>query len=259
MSPFDSPPSTPPVSFDPPESPRRSRRRSLAVGAASVGLVAAGALVVSQLASADESQPVARAAVPGDETIGTTPPPPTTAPPSDPDEADDADATITEVDGKIVIRINDDEPIVIDLGDLGELGDLGDLGRGDLDLGDLDLPDDLGELPALPALPDLGRIEECLGHPLVDTPDGSLPALPDVFGDGGTITITGPDGVSVFDLGDGDGSVTITKENGEITVTSEGDLEVTELTEGLGDALDDLPMPSLPDLDELFDCLESTD
>jgi hypothetical protein len=48
--------------------------------------------------------------------------------------------------------------------------------------------------------------------------------------------------------------VTITKENGEITVTSEGDLEVTEL----GDALDDVPMPSLPDFQELFDCLEST-
>jgi hypothetical protein len=250
MSPFDLPPTTPPVRFDPPETGRRSWRRSLAVGAASIGLVAAGALVVSQLATAGESQPVARAATPGGETIESTPPtpPPTTAPPAD--DADDAGDATADLDGQIVIRINEEEPIVIDLGELGELGvpsDLGELDLGELDLGELDLGQ-LGEIP------DLDQLEACLGHPLFDEGDaGSVPAMPDVFGDGGTITITGPDGVSVFDLGEGDGSVTITKENGEITVTTEGDIEVTEV----GDLLDDIPMPSLPDFHELFDCLES--
>jgi hypothetical protein len=243
MSPFDLPPSTPPVSFDPPETGRRSRWRSLAVAAASVGLVAAGAVAVSQLATADDSQPVARAATPGDETIGSPPPTPApTAPPDadDADGADDASDPTTDLDGQIVIRINDDEPIVIDLGELGDLG----------------VPGDLGDLPQLPALPDLDKIEECLGHPLPDidaTPDGSRPDLPDIFGAGGTITITGPDGVSVLDFGEGDGSVTITKENGEITVTSEGDVDVNEL----GDLIDELPTPALPDFHELFDCLES--
>ena len=58
MSPFDLPPTTQPVSFDPPTGPggRRSGRRTLAIATASVALVTGGALVVAQLASADDTE-----------------------------------------------------------------------------------------------------------------------------------------------------------------------------------------------------------
>src|SRR4029079_5651007 len=74
MGPFDLPPSTPPVSFEPPEphrTARRSRSRTVAVIAASVALVAAGVLAVALFASNDDS-PTANAA----QEAGTTPPTP---------------------------------------------------------------------------------------------------------------------------------------------------------------------------------------
>jgi hypothetical protein len=246
MGPFDLPPSTPPVSFDPPpNSPgRRSPGRSAAVVAASVALIAAGVLAVAQFASGSDAD-VANAAQAGDDTSGTTPPtpapettpPPSTVPATD-EQAPDAQDDTPDLDGKIVIQLGDGDPIVIDLGDLGSLGDLagGDLG-------------------------DLGKIEECIGSLAfdidIDAGPGelSLPGLPGLFGDGDDLTVAGPNGLSVLDFGDGDGSVTITKQDGEITITSEGDVQVDDLT--APDASAPLPsLPPLPDFDQIYQCLE---
>jgi hypothetical protein len=212
---------------------------------------------VAQLASADDTESaLARAATTGDESVATTTPPtlaPTVAPPSDtPADQSGGDASSN---GKIVIRIGDGDPIVLDLGDLGGLatgGDLGDLG-------------DLGHLG------DLGKIEECLGGSLFDIQPGDAPIPPlgglNVFGDGTDVTVTGPDGLSVADFGDGDGSVTITKKDGQVTITTDGDVAVKDLEQVLsdlpsgvpGDASSDAPPPpSLPDFNQIYECLEGS-
>ena len=242
MGAFDLPPSTPPVSFDPPpNSPgRRSAGRTAAVAAACAALIAAGVLAVAQLAS-DEATPVVNAA----QETGTTPPTPapeTTAPapvtvPAAEGAPDDTPDDAGDLDGQIVIQLGDGDPIVIDLGDLGSLGDLAG-GEGDLG--------------------DLGKIEECIGGLAFDLDIDAAPgelSLPGLFGDGDDLTVAGPDGLSVLDFGDGDGSVTITKQDGEITITSEGDVQVDDLT-----ALDaSAPLgslPPLPDFDQIYQCLE---
>ena len=214
MSPFDQPPSSPPVSFDQPPNGggRRSRRRTAAVAAASVGLAAAGVVAVAQFASADDSGPAAgQRRGPGRRGASGT------------GSHHRARRGARHGDDQIVIRLGDEEPIVIDLGDLGlppELGDLSELGE-------------LGELGDLQDL-DFEQVQKCLGGSLfdldLDAVPGSLPPLGgfDVFGD--DVTLAGPDGVSVLDFGEGDGSVTITRENGELTITSEGDVDVQQLT-----------------------------
>ena len=256
MGPFDLPPSTPPVSFDPPpNSPgRRSTGRTAAVLAASVALVTAGVLAVAQFASggdagvANAQESDASGSTPPTPALETTPAP-STVPPDDaaPDDGrapDDAPDDTADLDGRIVIQIGDGDPIVLDLGDLGSLGEIasGDLGG----LGDLG---------------DLGKIEECLGGFAFDIEaapgEFALPGLPGLFGDGDDLTVAGPDGLSVLDFGDGDGSVTITKQDGEITITSEGDVQVDDLASG--DASVPLPsVPPLPDFDEIYECLEGT-
>jgi hypothetical protein len=235
MGPFDLPPTTPPVSFDPPSqnSPgRRSTGRTAAVAAACVALIAAGVLAVAQFASSNTVD-VANAAQEG----GTTPPTPPTAPeptappstvPAD-SEAPDAQAPddTADLDGKIVIDIGDGDPIVIDLGDLGSLAG----GNGDL-----------------------GKIEQCIGDLPFDLNIDGGPGL-NVFGSGDQITVTGPNGVTVLDFGDGDGSVTITKKDGDITISSEGDVQENDLT--APDFSDPLPsLPDLPNFDQIFQCLE---
>jgi len=50
------------------------------------------------------------------------------------------------------------------------------------------------------------------------------------------------------------GSVTITKQDGEITITSEGDVQVDDLAALDAPALGSLP--PLPDFDEIYECLE---
>ena len=238
MGPFDQPPSTPPLSFDPPPSPsakRPSSGRKAAVVAASVALVAFGALAVAQFAS-DGDAPVANAAqengtTPPTPAPDTTPPVPDTAPPT----TAPADA---DLDGKIVIQVGEGDPIVIDLGDLGALGEGGGLG-------------------------DLGGIEQCIGDLPFDIDLNAAPgdlALPgfDIFGDGETVTVTGPNGLTLLTFGDGDGSITITKKDGEITISSDGDVQESDL------AAPDMslpPMPSVPDMpdfDQIFQCLQDT-
>lgn len=250
MGPFDLPPSTPPVSFDPPPPDRSGRRtpgRTAAVVAASAALVAAGVLAIAGFASSGDS-PAANAA----QDAGTTPPtpapetapataapetaPPTTAPTTAPTGDQSPDGG--DLSGKIVIQIGDGDPIVIDLGDLGALGGSGGLG-------------------------DLGNIEQCIGDLPFDidlnaAPGGAgLPSF-DVFGNGETVTVMAPNGLSVLTFGDGDGSVTITKKDGEISISSNGDVQENDL--GGTDA--SVPMPSLPglgdlpDFDHIYQCLE---
>lgn len=257
MGPFDMPPSTPPVSFDPPppSTPgRRSPGRTAAVVAASAALVAFGVLAVAQFA-ADDDPSVAAAA----QQVGTTPPTPApaTAPPALPTvppttvPADDQSPADGDLDGKIVIRVGDGDPIVIDLGDLGALAGraAGHEGGG------------LGDIPL-----DLGGIEQCIGDLPFDIDLGAGPGalgLPGfgIFGDGDTMTITGPDGLSVLTWGDGDGTVTIARHDGEITISSDGDVEVDDLG-ALADASPAIPslpaVPELPDFDHILQCLKDT-
>ena len=219
--------------------------------AASAALVAFGALAVAQFASDDDS-PVANAAqqdgtTPPTPAPETAPPAPDTAPPAT-EPADPESPADGELDGQIVIQIGDGEPIVIDLGELGALGEggLGDLGGIEECVGDLpfDINLDLGELD----LGDLGAAPGDLGLPSFD-----------IFGDGGTMTITGPNGLSVLTWGEGDGSVTITKQDGEITISSDGDVQVDDLSAS-NVSLPPSPslpgMPNLPDFDHIFECLQ---
>ena len=59
------------------------------------------------------------------------------------------------------------------------------------------------------------------------------------------MTVIGPDGLSVVELGDGDGSVTITQQDGEVTIDTEGSATVNELDEMLGA----IELPDLGSLD----------
>jgi hypothetical protein len=137
MNPFDAPPSTPAVSFEPPVDPPAPRRgRTVAIVLGTAGVIGAGIVGVSALASADDPELTEVPAVAADDE-------PTDEPTDDqPDDAEPAD----DADGEIRIQVGDDEPIVFDLGDEGSWGALQEC----LDLPMLDvLPPDLadGELP----------------------------------------------------------------------------------------------------------------
>lgn len=81
--------------------------------------------------------------------------------------------------------------------------------------------------------------------------------LGSLFGSGGQVTVVGPDGVTVIDLGDGDGTVTITRdgETGEITVETDGTASETDLDEMFG------AFPRVGDLDrqQVETCLAELD
>ena len=127
--------------------------------------------------------------------------------PCPPTEAPDAQAPddTTDLDGKIVIDIGDGDPIVIDLGDLGSL-------RRRQDLAISASSSSASVICRSTSISMVGR------------------AL-DVFGSSATqITVTGPNGLTVLDFGEGDGSVTITKKDGELTISSEGDVQENDLT-----------------------------
>ena len=246
MNPFDAPPSAPAVSFEPPEGPKRRRGRLIGAAVVGAGLVGAGAIGVSTLVSADDEPELATS--PTTTVAATTP---VTAPAPDTDETGPAecivelpniDEWIGEFDGEFDGELPpldewfgefdgefDGELPPLDEwfrefdGEFdGELpafdelfGDLqGEFERmlGDIELGELDLGEvDLGEL-------DLGELD--LG----------------VLG-GGSVTVLGPDGPTLVDLGDGDASVTIERDGdtGELTVTTDGTASTVDL-----DGLDDL-------------------
>ncbi|MCB0966430.1 MAG: hypothetical protein KDB37_06305 [Ilumatobacter sp.] len=210
MNPFDAPPSAPAVSFEPPEGPKRRRGRLIGAAVVGAGLVGAGAIGVSTLVSADDEPELATS--PTTTVAATTP---VTAPAPDTDETGPAecivelpniDEWIGEFDGEFDGELPAFDELFGDLqGEFERM--LGDIELGELDLGEVDLGElDLGEL-------DLG-----------------------VLG-GGSVTVLGPDGPTLVDLGDGDASVTIERDGdtGELTVTTDGTASTVDL-----DGLDDL-------------------
>ncbi|MDJ0769186.1 MAG: hypothetical protein QNJ12_10345 [Ilumatobacter sp.] len=240
MDPFDLPPSTPPVSLEPVEPRRPSRGRTALVALAAAGLVGGGIVGVSALVSADrpsvEGDGASLAAVADDDPIDESDEPFPDAPEPDGPEPDDGaepdDPARPVIDGEIVIDTGDGDPLVLDLGELtGDDGVLACLPHLDMTFGDLDdFP--FEDLP----FGDLERFPE--GFPFEDLDE--LPELDELFGefgdvlDGAQVTVAGADGVTVIDLGEGDASVTITQEDGEISVSTDGDAEVSDLDELVG-------------------------
>ncbi len=293
MNPFDAPPHTPAVSFEPPVDPPTPRRgRTVAIVLGTAGVIGAGIVGVSALASADDPELTDVAAVdqvaadeePTDDTI---------------DDGDQPDDTTddTTTDGELRIQVGDGEPIVIDMGELGD--DWGAL-QECLDLPMLDLlPPEImnedGELSGEvgPMLDELfgefsmfddGMLDEMLNGLFddeqlqawldeleatdwadIDGLDGEL-----VDGDwleaidlGDQVTVLGEDGLTVIDLGDGDATVTIERdgETGELTITTDGTAAEHELGQWF-EGLDELPalpegewsFPEGSPLDRLAEC-----
>ncbi len=264
------PPSTPPVSFDPPNGPAEGgpagprRGRMALVALATAGLVGGGIVVIGQFVAAEgptlRSAAASTASGPADdaEQDGDD------GQPSDGDEGDGAG-----IPGEIVIDDGDgDEPFVLDLDGLAPLLDC--LGLPALD-GSIFGPggDGPDRRPPLFGEDFEQRIEEFLDDLPVEEWLGDLHGDDGVriFGSGGSlVTVVGPDGVEVIDLGEGDATVTVEQTDGEIEVTTEGDAEVGELPDPREvlprfDELDPGDLPDfgqlLPfDLDELGSCLD---
>lgn len=256
MNPFDQPPSEPPVSLDPPSAapsgpgPRRGR---IAIATlAAMGLVGGGIVVAGQLASADDAVPQA-AEPPAEE--------PTTDETTDETTGEQApaddDSGFPSIDGEIILDDGDGDPLVLDLGAIGEC--LGPIFGGGPLFGDEPLfeggPMWDGEgMPPLPfdELPFPPEFEQRMEEFLDDLSIDDLEGLDDgvrIFGSGGsTITVVGPDGVEIIDLGDGDATVTIEQSDGELTIETEGDASVGELPD-LGALLPELGELELGELD----------
>ena len=242
-------PSSPPGATSPPPGPRRGRMAAATVAAA--GLIGVGVVGVTQLASADDSdastaEPSQLAAV-GAATEETATSDEIT---SDGDTTSDVGGERgPSIDGEIVIDLGDGDPVTIDLGDLD--ADALEAFRECVGIPDIDA----GELPGAVGDLDLGQIDELLGGLDVDLEewlDGlDQLELPDVAGrldgdlfmapDGTHITVLGPDGVQIIDLGEGDASVTITQNDGQIEITTDGEATVTEPGDLFSDFMDGLP------------------
>jgi hypothetical protein len=256
MNPFELPPTSSPVSVDPPTDvpvtppaapPGRSRRRVVLATIATAGLFGGGVLGLGQLTSADTPDaPAASPAAPIDE--------PTSAEPTSDDATTDEPTTDEPTtdetrQGEIVIDVGDGDPIVIDLGEL----DTDALERL-AECSGLPLPDRLPRLDRLFDDDRLGELEQRLDEVL----GGMPPLLPELgglglYGDGSRVTIIGPDGVSIVDLGDGDASVTITQQDGELSIEADGDATVDALPP-FGEMLDRILPPDL-DPGALEECL----
>jgi len=212
-------PLPPPAPIDEPTatSPHRSRRRLALAAVAATAIGLAGVVAGSQLAGADDE--------------------------NDPPPADDT------IDGQ---PIDEDDPIDDDAVD--EPADEDD--QADDDAEDSDSDSDEWNLPELDELKTAFEdFENCIADQLpdlkdggwIDIEDGELPDIGDwdqEFEDllGGSVTVFSPgaeDGdLTLLDFGDGDGTVTITQTDGEITISTDGDVDIV-----------DTALPSLPDLD----------
>lgn len=276
MNPFDQPPADEPVSLEPPtpliqHAPRRGRM--VLVAAAAASLVGAGLIGISQFASADRAEITPSAGEPLPE-------------PSDEDgDSDDGDSDDGEhgpvVEGQIVIDNGDGEPIVIDLGEgsingesmqqFGECiglpvfgGEPGETPFGDFE--DFPIEDLEGMLEDF-SFEDFqfGDFEAMLEDFPIEDFEGMLEEFgefggPGHFGefatDGTHVTVMGPDGLTVIELGDGDGSITITQDGGEVTIDTDGSATVNELDEMLG-AIDFGDLESFDiesfDIEEMFE------
>lgn len=198
------------------------------VAVATAGLMGAGLFGVSQFASADRPQVTPEAS---GEVLA---PPDTTAARDDDGEGGDTNPTI---DGQIVIGGGDGEPIVIDLGE------------GTIDGKSFDQFAECVGLPLPGEGPMFGEL------PIDELPIGELPSgeMGGFALDGTHVTVFGPDGLSVVELGDADGSVTITQKNGEVTIDTDGSATVTEMQDVLGTI--ELPDLGSLDLEQMFEDL----
>ena len=265
MNPFEQPPSGAPVSSTPPSGHDGPRRGRIAIAAlAAAGLVGGGIVVAGQFASADDRPSLASV----DDSVPDSAPETTEAEPDSETSRDERDGP--SIDGEIVLDDGDGDPIVIDLGELGECvgpilrgGPFGPFGHGERGRD--------GGGPPWPAFDEEfhRRMEEFLDDLELD----GLGELDDdgvrIFGSGGsTVTVVGPDGVEVIDLGDGDATVTIEQSDGELTIETDGAATVAELPDfgellpnlGDGDRRNGAPgIPALPGLDHLESCLDDLD
>ena len=261
MNPFDLPPAGAPVSADSPDpahdpahdlAPGRRRGRTALVAVLTLGLVGGGVAGVSQFASADRPQ-LSRSpgAEPFDDTVDPADDESTDDESTDDESTDDEsgeesgqrsdersderegpsgddDDGATQEDseatgdGRIVIDAGDGESVVIDLGDL-DMGELTEC----IGLPLLDVDRRFGEFTPGDRRP--GDVPLDLDELLRDLPLDGGAGL-----DGGSVTVVGPDGVSVVDLGE-NGSVTVATDDGELSVTTEGDASVSELDDLLGE------------------------
>jgi hypothetical protein len=247
---------------------------------AGAGLLGGGIIGVSALVSADDEPSFDQATteLPAADLTAT-------AEPSGEPSGDSSDEPV--LDGQITIDDGDGDPFVLDLGELSQLdadqlqqlqecmglptwnGDgTGDItfGEGDLPFGDLDLQElfdqffsedgpladlDLGQLDLSQLdLGDLDLGDLDLGDLDLESVDPSETGVDGLPGDG-TVTVIGSDGVTIVDLGDGDGSATITRdgETGEITVETDGTATTQTLDELIAPFLDQLGQLDLGDLD----------
>ncbi len=204
------------------------------VAVLTAGLIGGGIAAISQLAAADRPDLAAQAT---EEPTDTVPPVDDTVPPVDEsdDDSDDGTESPSEsdqavVDGELVFDTGDGDPIVIDLGDadsdtLERLSECVGFPRFDFDL-------DVGTGDWEPGEFSLDLDEYFDGLPFdleqLDTGDFG------VFDGDGSVTVTGPDGVSVVDLGE-NGSVTVTKDGDDVTISTDGDATVSDLSDVFGD------------------------
>lgn len=239
MNPFDQPPTEPPVSLDPPgaaasgghDGPRRGRMALAALAAA--GLVGGGIVVAGQFASAD------RPSLDAAETVDAPAPEQSGDDEPAPSDGDGRDGELPSIDGEIVIDDGDGQPLVLDLGRIAEC--LGPIFGGHE-----------WSAEGLPPMPFDEQFEERMQDFLDELPMDELEGLDDgvrIFGSGGsTITVVGPDGVEIIDLGEGDATVTIEQSDGELTIETDGDATVAELPD-VGQLLPGLGELDLGELD----------
>lgn len=287
MNPFDAPPSTPAVSYEPPRPPKRRRGRVIGAAVLGAGLVGVGAVGAAAL-DAEDDRESDRSSASSTSSSAT----------SEPLAAQDDDALVRTA-------AQDDQ---LDQGDLRELHECLGLPENWADAPFVGEGFDLDQLPPLEEL--LGEdfsLDELFGEfegelPMFEewTTEGELPALEELFGDDftlddlfgefegefpmfedftvegasapavvgdadidemlgtvldeieGLVVLMGPDGPIVVDLGDGDGAVTIERngETGEVTITTDGDaVEV-----GPDELFDEMIVPLIPgDVQDCFD------
>lgn len=198
------------MSLEPPEPPRRRRGLLIAGSMAAVALVAGG-LAVSQLALADDD--------------------PATA--ASPSTTGDGTADSGTVDSETASDSGTSDAGTTDSGTQPDGRDEHGRHRGPIEPGDLGrLQDCLGiDVPFLPGPGDDGERGDQDAPPRRGPLGGWLGAL----GDGSHVAVLGPDGVSVVDLGDGDGSVTITQQDGDVSISTDGGATVRKLSDVLDD------------------------
>lgn len=288
MSSFD-PPTGPPLSEEPVRHGRRRRYGRVAVVALmSVGLLGVGVAVAGQIDPVNR-QGVASAAVGAPDAPRLDNVVDAFVPDDDEREATDPERTVvdqsTDVSGRIEVDVGDGDPIVIELDEfdgavVGELGECLGLPSFDLHVGGGPLtpgglPDDLGtwldDWSSQSDRPDWWHAEHDLDTFLDDVfaewdvqvgtnHEGDLGStFDDLFAEfgattDGQVTVSGPDGVSVIDIGE-DGSVTITRDGDDITIVTTGDATVSDLDDL--DDLDDLG-DLVGDIGTLFDQFETS-